>query len=248
MKKNVHNILIVVFIAALILIWHVLSLGRKSLIFPSPYEVLVSLYSVIKSQSFVPSVINTVGSVFLSFAAAFIPALILGIISRFITFIYRIMEMVTGFIRAIPTVAIILMALLLLPVSYTPVIICYFVVFPVLYTNISEGLRNVDEKLLEMARIYKFSNSKIISSIYIPSLKSYIIAGSRSALGLNFKVMVTAEVFNFINHNTIGAQMYMRKIQIDLAGIMAWALIVVVISAVFDLLIKMLFREKVRND
>jgi len=121
-------------------------------------------------------------------------------------------------------------------------------VFPVLYTNISEGLRNVDEKLLEMARIYKFSNSKIISSIYIPSLKSYIIAGSRSALGLNFKVMVTAEVFNFINHNTIGAQMYMRKIQIDLAGIMAWALIVVVISAVFDLLIKMLFREKVRND
>lgn len=248
MKKNIQNIFLAVFILGLIFIWHVLSMGRESLILPSPYEFLLSLYSVITGPSFIPSVINTVKSVFLSFIAAFFPALIFGIVSKFSPFMYRLMELVTGFIRSIPTVAIILMALLLLPLSYTPVIICYFVIFPVLYTNISEGLRNTDAKLLEMARIYKFSNAKIIRHIYIPSLKPYIVAGSRSALGLNFKVMVTAEVFNFINHKTIGAQMYMHKIQIDLAGIMAWALVVVAVSAVFDLLIKMLSREKTRND
>jgi len=242
-KKHLQNVFLIIFIAAFIVLWHILSLGRKSLIFPSPYEVYLSLYSIITSPAFMPTVFNTVRAVFLSFAAAFIPALILGIISKLFPFVYRLMELVSGFIRSLPTVAIILMALLLLPLSYTPVIICYFVVFPVLYTNISEGLQNVDEKLLEMARIYKFSNAKIIRNIYIPSLKTYIIAGSRSALGLNFKVMVTAEVFNFANHNTIGAQMYMHKIQIDLAGIMAWALIVVAVSIIFDLFIKLIFRE-----
>jgi NitT/TauT family transport system permease protein len=243
-KKHVQDILPSVFLIGLILIWHIWSMGRKSLIFPSPYEVITSLWSVIKDPSFFPTVFNTVKAVFFSFAAAFIPALVFGIVSKLVPGIYRLMELVTGFIRAIPTVAIILIALLLLPLSYTPVIICYFVVFPVLYTNISEGLRNVDGKLLEMARIYKFTNAKIIRNIYIPSLKPYIVAGSRSALGLNFKVMVTAEVFNFANHQSIGAQMYMHRIQIDLAGIMAWALIVVFISVVFDLLIKILFREK----
>ncbi|NLX77939.1 MAG: ABC transporter permease subunit [Clostridiaceae bacterium] len=223
-------------------------MGRKSMIFPSPYEVLVSLYSIIGSSYFLPTVFNTIKAVLLSFALAFLPALLLGIISRLVPFIYRLMEFITGFIRSIPTVAIILTALLLLPLSYTPVIICYFVVFPVLYTNISEGLRNVDVKLIEMARVYRFSNAKIIRNIYIPSLKSYIIAGSRSALGLNFKVMVTAEVFNFVNHRTIGAQMYMHKIGIDLAGIFAWALIVAAVSIIFDLLIKIIFREKTQND
>jgi len=247
-KKHLQNVLLVVFIATFVVLWHFLSLGRKTLIFPSPYEVIVSLYSIIASRSFLPTVFNTVWAVFLSFAAAFIPALIIGIISKLVRFVYRLMELVTGFIRSIPTVAIILMALLLLPLSYTPVIICYFVVFPVLYTNISEGLQNVDEKLLEMARIYRFSNAKIIRNIYIPSLKTYIIAGSRSALGLNFKVMVMAEVFNFANHRTIGAQMYMHKIQIDLAGVFAWALIVVAVSIIFDLLIKFIFRENYIND
>lgn len=248
MKKSIQDIFLVLFVIVLILIWHFLTLGRKTLIFPSPYEVFASLLSITWSPSFLPTVFNTVKAVFLSFIAAFVPALIFGILSRFVPFVYRFMELVSGFIRSIPTVAIILIALLLLPVSYTPVIICYFVVFPVLYTNISEGLQNVDEKLLEMAHIYKFSNEKIIRNIYIPSLKPYIIAGSRSALGLNFKVMVTAEVFNFINHETIGAQMYMHKIQIDLAGIIAWALVVVFISIMFDLLIKIIFREKTRHD
>lgn len=247
-NKNIHDIFIIVFIISFITVWHFLSLGRETLIFPSPYEVLLSLYSIIKSPSFLPTVFNTVKTVFLSFALAFFPALIIGIISNFIPFVYRLMELVSGFIRSVPTVAIILLALLLLPLSYTPVVICFFVVFPVLYTNISEGLRNVDGKLLEMAKIYELSTGSIIRNIYIPSLKSFIIAGTRSALGLNFKVMVTAEVFNFVNHNTIGAQMYMHKIQIDIAGIIAWALIVVVISAVFDLLLKLLFREKYSND
>lgn len=248
MKKNIQNAFVVIFIIALIALWHILSLGRKTLIFPSPYEVFVSLYSIITGPSFLPTVFNTVWAVFLSFVSALVPALILGIISKLIPLVHRLMELVSGFIRSIPTVAIILMALLLLPLSYTPVIICYFIVFPVLYTNISEGLQSVDVKLIEMARIYKFSNAKIIRNIYIPSLKTYIIAGSRSALGLNFKVMVTAEVFNFANHRTIGAQMYMHKIQIDLAGIIAWALIVVVVSIIFDLLLKILFRENIQND
>lgn len=248
MKKLSKDVFLVVFIIAFILVWHILAMGRKTLIFPSPYEVCVSLYQIISSSSFLPTVFNTVKAVFISFIAAFIPALILGIVSKLVPFIYRLMELISAFIRSIPTVAIILMALLLLPLSYTPVVICFFVVFPVLYTNISEGLQSVDEKLLEMAYVYKLSNSKIIRNIYIPSLKTYIVAGSRSALGLNFKIMVTAEVFNFANHNTIGAQMYMHKIQIDIAGIIAWALIVVIISIVFDLLLKILFRESNQND
>jgi len=42
--------------------------------------------------------------------------------------------------------------------------------------------------------------------------------------------------------------MYMHKIGIDLAGIFAWALIVAAVSIIFDLLIKIIFREKTQND
>ena len=247
MKKNTQRLTYLIFIIVLIAIWHFLSLGRETLIFPSPFEVFLSLISIIKSKAFIPSVINTVKSVFISFLAAFIPSLALGILSKFIAPLYAIMDKVSGIIRSVPSVAIILMALLLLPVSVTPVIICFFIVFPVLYTNIAEGLASVDDKLLEMARVYRLSRKKIITGIYIPSLYTYLIAGTRSALGLNFKVMVTAEVFNFVKQNTIGAQMYMHRIQIDIAGIIAWTAIVVAISLLFDFLLRKIFERRNLN-
>lgn len=246
MKKRLHWLSSAILFTGLILLWQLLSLGRKTLIFPSPFEVLQSLTAIITGDKFLPSVFNTVKAVFISFAAAFIPALALGIAGKFMSFLHRIMEDISGMIRSVPTVAIILMALLLLPVSVTPVVICFFVVFPVLYTNISEGLAGTDPQLLEMARIYRISRERVIRSIYIPSLKPFIAAGCRSALGLSFKIMVTAEVFNFVTQNTIGAQMYLRKIQIDLAGIMAWTILVVVLSLLFDLVLKKLFEEKRR--
>lgn len=246
MGKRIQRFSTIIFIILFIVLWYFLSLGRKTLLFPTPLEVLQSLITIVTGPAFTSTVVNTVKAVFISFAAAFIPALILGIFSKFIPFLHRVMENVSGIIRSVPSAAIILMALLLLPVSVTPVVICFFVVFPVLYTNIVEGLVGVDPQLLEMARIYRVPEGKIVRHIYIPSLKPFIIAGSRSALGLNFKIMVTAEVFNFVNHNTIGAQMYMHKIQIDLAGIISWTLVVITISLLFDWILKKLFEGKKR--
>ena len=112
---------------------------------------------------------------------------------------------------SVPSVAIILMALLLLPVSVAH---CHmFLLFSCLIYEYCGGLVSVDNKLIEMAKVYRLSRKKIINGIYIPSLYTYLIAGIRSALGLSFKITVTAEVFNFVKQNTIGAQMYMHRIQ-----------------------------------
>lgn len=246
MGKKLQKLYLLILAACLTVLWHFLSLGRKTLLFPSPYEVLQSLVSVITGKTFALTVFNTVKSVIISFAAALIPAMVLAVASKLIPLFYLTMEKIAGIIRSVPSVAIILMALLLLPVSITPVVICFFVVFPVLYTNISEGLVEVDHRLLEMAKIYQVPLAKKIRHIYMPSVKPFIIAGSRSALGLSYKIIVTAEVFNFVNHNTIGAQMYMRKIQIDLAGIIAWAIVVIVLSLLFDTVLKKLFEENNR--
>jgi len=246
MKKKLRWLSSAILFVGFILLWQLLSAGRKTLIFPSPLEVLQSMAAIITGKSFLPSVWNTVKAVLISFVAAFIPALVLGIASKFIPFLHRVMEDFSSIIRSVPTVSIILMALLLLPVSVTPVVICFFVVFPVLYTNISEGLVATDPQLLEMAKIYRIPRERIIRNIYIPSLKPFIAAGCRSALGLSFKIMVTAEVFNFVTQNTIGAQMYLRKIDIDIAGIIAWTIIVIVLSLLFDVVLRNLFKEKRR--
>ena len=243
MKERLRKFSYGIFIAVFIILWHFLSLRRKTLIFPSQYEMLFSLVSIIRSSSFIHVIGNTVKTVFLSFAMALVPALVLGILGKLVPVIYMVMDHISAIARSIPTVAIILMALLLLPVSLTPLVICFFVVFPVLYTNIAEGLVSVDGRLLEMAKSYRIKKRKIITDIYIPSLRTFLIAGTRSALGLSFKIIVTAEVFNFVNSNTIGAQMYMHKIQIDLAGIIAWTIVVVIISLLFDFILIKLFER-----
>jgi NitT/TauT family transport system permease protein len=102
-----------------------------------------------------------------------------------------------------------------------------------MYTTILKGLDSTDEKMLEMAKVFKIKGCKLIRYIYMPSIKPYLIAAASLALGLSWKAGVAAEVIG-LPSGTIGESLYTAKIYLNTPELFAWTFLIVAISFIFE--------------
>jgi sulfonate transport system permease protein len=74
-------------------------------------------------------------------------------------------------------------------------------VFSVLYMNTYKGLRNVDESLIEIGTLHRWSNWQLLWRVLLPSAAADIFTGMRVALGLSWILLFAAE---FVAHSRFG--------------------------------------------
>ncbi len=230
--KNSSYTLISIII--LIILWRLAStLVNLEIILPSPETTLITIMKIIKSQTFISIVSRTLVRFILGFLFSLTIGIILGFVGGFYTPLYHLLQPLIISIRSTPVVSIILLALIWLKTDIVPILVSFLVVFPIIYGNIVEGIKNVDTKLLEMAKMYKIKKIHIIKDIYLPSILPYLIAGISTALGLNMKVIIAAEVLSQ-PRLAIGTQLFEEKIYLETAGVLAWTVIAITLSFLFD--------------
>jgi NitT/TauT family transport system permease protein len=167
-------------------------------------------------------------------------SLVFGILSGLIKSFYNLMKPVVAILKAVPTMAIVILALIWLESEKAPILIGIILVFPVLYHSVVEGMLNVDIKLLQMANLYSVSKKYIIKDIYLPVICSYLSSSIGAALGLTLKAVIAGEVLGQPKYS-IGGSMQLEKMYLNTSGVFAWIIIVVLISVIVEGSIKLLF-------
>ncbi len=215
-------------------LWKILSIrvGAEILV-PAPEAILQNISALISDPGFLESVIHTVLRSLVGFGVALVIALIMGIIGGSFKTAYIFFTPIVSVTKATPTMSVILLALIWVHTEIAPVLVGFLVIFPILYGNIVAGIRNVDPKLLEVAKMYKVKKTRVITELYLPSIFSYLLAGASTSLGLNLKVVIAAEVLSQ-PQMSIGTHLQMEQISLNTAGVFAWTLIAVLISSCFD--------------
>ncbi|MEW6698557.1 MAG: ABC transporter permease subunit [Bacillota bacterium] len=160
-------------------------------------------------------------------------ALFLGVLAGFWRPLHYLLNPLVVTIKATPTVSIILLALIWLDTERAPILIGLLIIFPILYTSIATGIQDVDAKLVEMSKMYQVKKSSMVRELYLPSMLPYLLSASSTALGLNLKVIITAEVLSQPNIS-MGTSLQMEKVYLNTAGVFAWTLIAILIAALFD--------------
>lgn len=221
----------------LLLLWKVISLivGR-SIIIPSPEKTFLEIISIIRADHFITVILNTFKRMLISFSLSFLLALKLGMISALFDPIYYLLKPLILIQTAVPTMAIILLALIWLSSELAPVLVGFLIIFPIIYSAVVQSVKEIDDKLLEMAEVYRFSPLKKFKKIYLPSLKSGLLSISSTAIGLNLKVIIAAEVLSQPK-NSIGTYFQIERATLNTAGVFGWAIIVIAMAFVLDLLI-----------
>ncbi len=98
-------------------------------------------------------------------------------------------------LRAIPSLAWVPLLLLWLGIDEAPklVLIAIGASFPV-YMGVASGIRGVDRKLIEVARLYRLDNVALTRRVLLPAALPSILTGLRNGLSLAWMFMVAAEL------------------------------------------------------
>ncbi|HSI50368.1 MAG TPA: ABC transporter permease [Ideonella sp.] len=98
-------------------------------------------------------------------------------------------------LRAIPSLAWVPLLLLWLGIDEAPkvVLIAIGAFFPV-YMGVSSGFRDVDRKLVEVARLARLSPLGLVGRVLLPAAMPALFTGLRNGLSLAWMFMVAAEL------------------------------------------------------
>jgi NitT/TauT family transport system permease protein len=237
-----HRLISIAGILLLFLVWKIISLFAGSeQIFPSPGRTLLAVFHVFGRDGFWPSLLLTISRGLSGFFISLIMAFLIGIPAGINRSVYLLINPFMVAVRSTPVIALILLAIIWLGNERVAVFIAVLTMFPIMATNIIDGIRNVDKSLIEMGKIYGIKRGRMIREISIPSILPFIISGISTALGFGWRAIIIGEVISQPKYG-IGTQMQNAQIYLQVSELIAWTLIAIVISYMFEGIVR--FIEK----
>lgn len=209
------------------------------LVLPMPGVVLNRFFKLGGEANFWRSVGGTLGRTVICFLISFVTALFFAAVSGLWKPVYRVISPIVAFLRAAPTVAVILILYAFLDNTELTFTVGFLIAFPVLYNAFYTAVVNVDKDLLEMAKIYKIKPTRIITGIYLPTITPVLFDTSRATLSLTLKVVIAAEILTLVS-SSIGNSIQVANATFEIAYLLAWTLIAVVFSFVLEICVDIL--------
>lgn len=248
MKNFITKNRLISFTAVLLLflIWKLFSMFTSSdQLIPSPENTILSVFQVISRESFWPSLLTTIGRGMLGFCISLILAIALGIPAGMHNTFRLFVNPVLVAFRSTPVISLILLAIIWFGNELVPVFIAILTMFPIICANVIEGVKNVDKDLVEMATTYRIPQKRLVSEIYLPSLSPFLTSGISNALGFGWRAIIIGEVLAQPRFG-VGTQMQNAQIFLQVSELIAWTLIAILVSSLFEFLIRVIEKKLVR--
>lgn len=226
-----------------IIVWQIIYvIIRRDIYVPSPFSVFLTLKNLVFIWGFWEAVGFSIYRVIAGLLVSIFLGVGVAIISSINSYVYDLIKPLMIAIKSTPVLSFIIIALIWFSSSNVPIFICFLMCFPVIWTNLVEGIQHVDRKLLEMAKIYEVKKIIILKKIYFPSVLPYFSAACITCLGLGWKVGVAAEVLSHPK-NAIGSHLYSAKVYLDSSELFAWTLVVILLSLVFEIIFAKIIKK-----
>ena len=232
MKRKIITIII------LLMVWQGCALSiDKVVILPLPLTVVNRMLALATTSSFYLAIIATLLRVLLSFLIAFVIGTLLGIFSGLSRKVNDYLYPIISLIQTIPQIAYILVLLVWFKSLTALIVIVLLMILPIFYNNAVNGIKNIDPELNDIICLYHHSFIFNLFKVYLPLIKGYLISAIETALPLSLKVGVMAEIF-VSSSQGIGKQLYFARVQIDMPGLFAWTLWMIIIILLINFLVK----------
>jgi len=213
--------------------------GRgNELLLPYPATVLSALFRLMGEGEFFLTVGTSLGRILLGLTLGTAAGGLLAALTCASPWADRLFSPALRVIRATPVASFILLVLLWTGKDFVPVVISALMVVPVVWGNLSRGIRETDGQLLEMARAYRFSRLKTVRLIYLPALRPYFASALTTAMGLAWKSGVAAEVL-CLPRSSMGTEIFNTKLDLEIPDLFAWTAVVVALSLLLEWLLEL---------
>ena len=243
MKKFISKnsyLVIIAGIICFILLWEAMS-GKygNDIVLPSIFSIFSELKRIIFSDFFYLNLQSSFSRCAEALFFSVFSAILLGItgFNRKIPGI--LFSSFSGFLKAAPVIAMIVLILIWFPKEKAPVIIAFMISFSIVYDTVVNSIEDLYTGKRELISIYHINRKNRVLYFYFPVLVDRLLGIMGSVTGLIIKTVIAGEIYSQPKYG-IGSQILSEKMNLNTAGVIAWILIVVALSGIVDFLCKYL--------
>jgi ABC-type nitrate/sulfonate/bicarbonate transport system permease component len=168
---------------------------KLQLYIPPVSQILIALGQLLVSGEVTTHLATTLRRFVAGYLAAAAIAVSVGIVLGYFRFAHSLAETLIEFLRPMPSVAIIPVAILLLGIgdSMIVAVTVYAAMWPVLVNTI-DGVRHIDRTLIDTGRTFRLARRRILWELILPAASPYVVTGLRVSLSIALILVTTAEM------------------------------------------------------
>jgi NitT/TauT family transport system permease protein len=231
-------------IFTLFILWQIVYMVvNHPLLVPSIGSVFTALIGILTHLDSIEVIGFTLLRLFLSIALSGVLGISIGILAGLNQKLSLFIKPYVTILRTIPVISIVVILLIIFGYAYTPFIITFLMVFPIIFQSVHQGITHIDHELIDVYRLEEKHLFLAIRILYFPMVKNHIILGLLQSFGLGLKVLVMAE-YLAQTRISIGNSIYLSKINLQYDHVFAWTLILILIATFLEFAIKKYEQKK----
>ncbi len=184
---------------ALLLIWQIGSSSGwiSERVLPAPIHIVTAAWGLIQSGELWSNLTISAWRALIGFSIGASIGLCMGLLTGLSRWGELFLDTTLQMLRNIPHLALIPLVILWFGIDERAKIflVALGTFFP-LYLNTAHGIRQIDKKLIEMARSYGLSGLSLFWQVILPGAMSSILVGVRFSLGLMWLTLIVAETIS----------------------------------------------------
>jgi len=227
--------------------WWILStIISEPLILPSPLLVAERILSLTVEGSLLPALFMTFFKALEGLGIALMIGTPVGLLMGISRKAEEWLRPTTMVIRSMPVVSWLSSVIVIWGVGWrAPLFIIVTTLLPLIIYNVAQGVKSIDMKLIEMARVYRISRKKVFTRIYLGSIVPFLLSSIRVSLGTMWKVAIVAEFM--AGDSGLGIQISWAKFYLETPKVFAFTAVAVIsgllLEYLFDSIISLLYKK-----
>lgn len=211
-------------------------------IFATPLEVVQAFQKKILDGTLWPHIYYTLLRVLLGFGLAFIISIPVAFLMAWYLPFRNLVEPWIQFIRNIPPLAYIPLVVLGAGVGeQSKIIVIFIAAFLTLVVTIYQGVRNVNQTLIQAARVLGAGEREIFFKVIIPASTPFILVGTRLGLSASLTTLIAAELTGA--SKGLGMMTRQASASFMLPEMLLGILLIGIIGMAFEKLVRFLERK-----
>ena len=224
-------------------VWQICSmLVAQELLIPSPLSTLKALFNLAQTKQFYLSVFTSLARICLGFGLGVVTGFLCGVLSAKSNIFKEFTSPIVRLTKAVPVASFIILAFFWFESNYLPIFIAFLMVLPIIWSSTETALLNIDEKYIEMGKIFSLSSANIFFKIKLPLIFPTFISSALTALGFAWKSGIAAEVISKPAFS-IGDMLERSKTHLEISEVFALTAVVALLSLLLEVVLKKAFRR-----
>ena len=233
-KKYIYSLITIIII---FVIWQLIaSIKDNEMIYPSLVVIFKRIFDIFKDYHNILTILLVIPKVLLVIIISFLISIIIGYLYYLIPASFNFIRPILTILKVAPFAAIAVYIIMAVNRNTAPYILTLFVSLPIMMESVISSIDNLGKEIKDDISMLNISVTRKFFSGIFPICLPFIILSFLQSFGLGIKTMIMGE-YLCSKTNSIGGILYDHKSATNYDYILAWLIILVILTSIIDLII-----------